>query len=152
MNRAMRRAADRAKPIEHKRVDLPKYLDEFTIFSDIERVLEKLGNGEIEHVGGKAVFMASNGEWCQIVPALNGWISVWKRYDAQFKLNHDVSALVRVCNKLNYNAPLTEAQVKAAKDTVDNQRRLFRRLNRDQLASVAKTEQIAIFLEDKAAA
>lgn len=144
----MRRAAAHAKPIEYQRMALPKILDEFAIFSDIDRIMQKLEHGEIEHANGRPIFLSATGEWCEVVPALNGWISVWKRYDQQFALQHDLSPLVRVCNKLNFNSPLTPAQVQAAKDTISAQRKLFKRLNRDEIASAARTEQTAILLED----
>lgn len=147
MNRAMRRAAERSKPTEYKRVLLPPILDEFTVFNDIERVLEKIEHGEIEHSGGKPVMMAADGHWYEIVPALNGWVSAWKRFDQQFQLSHDVGPLVRLCNCLNYGTPIQPSMVKAAKEVMNEQRRLFRLIPRDQLASAARTEQIRLFLE-----
>jgi len=147
MNRAMRRATARAKPIEFKQVPVPKWLDEFEIFDPIDRMLQKLENGEIEYHQGHAVFMAGNGEWCEVVPALNGWISVWKRFDQHFQLGHDLSAMVRLCNCLNYSQPLTEHQVAAARKVYKEQVRLFRTLPRDALASVTRTEQIRMLLE-----
>jgi hypothetical protein len=147
MNRAMRRAAARVKPIEFKQEPLPKWLDEFEIFDPIDRMLQKLENGEIEYHQGSAVFMAGSGEWCQVVPALNGWISVWKRFDQHFQLGHDLSPMVRLCNCLNYSQPLTEHQVAAARKVYKEQIRLFRTLPRDALASITRTEQIRMLLE-----
>lgn len=57
MNRAMRRAAARAKPLEYQRVDLPRHIDEFAVFGDIERVLEKIEHGEIEFSQGVPVML-----------------------------------------------------------------------------------------------
>ena len=150
MNRAMRRAASRAKPLEYQRVDLPRHLDELAVFGDIERVLEKIEHGEIEFSQGVPVMLASDGGWYEVIPALNGWISVWKAFDQKFQLGHDLSALVRLCNCLNYNQPLREDQVRAAKTVLTEQRRLFRTLPRDQIASAAKTEQIRMLMEDRA--
>jgi hypothetical protein len=120
MNRAMRRAAARAKPLEYQRVDLPRHLDELAVFGDIERVLEKIEHGEIEFSQGVPVMLASDGGWYEVIPALNGWISVWKAFDQKFQLGHDLSALVRLCNCLNYNQPLREDQVRAAKPSSPN--------------------------------
>jgi hypothetical protein len=142
MNRAMRRAAARAKPTEFEKVSVPKWLDEFEIFDPIDRMLQKLENGQIEFQQGAAVFMAGDGEWYEVVPALNGWISVWKRIDQHFQLGHDLSAMVRLCNCLNYGKPMTEHQVAAARRVYKEQLRLFRALPRDEIASVTLTEQI----------
>lgn len=146
MNRQMRRAADRAKPIEYQRVPLPRYLDEFTVFSDIERVLEKIEHGEIEHVNGKPVLLSSSGEWCEVVPALNGWISGWKLFDQKFNLNHDISPMVRICNCLNYGSPISQRQIEAAQETLRQERSLFRRIPRDEIASAARTKQIQLLM------
>lgn len=149
MNRAMRRIAERQKHYPApKRVDLPRYLDEFTVFSDIERVLEKIEHGEIEHANGVPVMMASNGNWYEVIPALNGWISAWKSFDAKFGLNHDLSALVRMSNCLHNLVPITDRQVRAARAVLDEQRKLFRRIPRDDIASAAKTEQIRLMMEN----
>lgn len=152
MNRAMRRAAARAKPIgPGKVVPLPKVFDEFAVFNDIDRVLEKIGNGEIEFANGVPVAMSSAGEWYEVIPALNGWISAWKRFNTQFNLNHDLSALVRLCNCLHYGTLVPQSLINSAKAVLAEERRLFKLIDRDALASAAKTEQIALLMEGKAA-
>lgn len=147
MNRAMRRAAANAKPIEYQRVPLPSLVDEFTVFNDIERVLQKIEHGEIEHSNGRPVMMAGDGGWYEIVPALNGWISAWKKFNTKFQLGHDVGTLVRLCNCLEYASPISHSLLKAAQEVLLEQRRLFRSIPRSELASAARTEQIRIFLE-----
>lgn len=152
MNRAMRRAALKAKPVDAgKVVPLPKWLDEFIVFDNIDRVFQKIGHGEIEFANGRPVMMAGDGHWYEVIPALNGWISAWKRFDRSLNLNHDLSPLVRLSNRLNYNSPISQHQLMSARAVLNEQRKLFRKLDRDDLESLAKTEQIALFLEDKAA-
>ncbi len=94
--------------------------------------------------------MVGTGEWTEVVPALNGWISAWKAFDQRFQLGHDLSPMVRLCNCLNYGTPLTPRQIQAARDVLKEQRRLFRTLPRDQIASAARTEQIRMYLEGAA--
>lgn len=148
MNRAMRRSAMKAKPVDAgKVVPLPKWLDEFIVFDNIDRVFQKIGHGEIEFANGRPVMMAGNGKWYEVIPALNGWISAWKRFDKSLNLNHDLSPLVRLSNQLNYYSPISLKQLSAARSVLKEQRALFRRLDRDSLASLAKTEQIALFME-----
>lgn len=146
MNRAQRRAAERAKPQEYRTVPLPKMLDEFTVFNDLERMLEKIEHGEIEHANGKPIMMASNGEWYEVVPALNGWISAWKMFDQKFQLHHDLSALVRLANCLDHGVLIQIGLLKSAKAVIAEQRRLFRLIPRDQIASAARTKQIALMM------
>lgn len=147
MNRQLRRIAARQKPLpEPRRVPIPKILDEYDVFTDVERLLDKIELGEMETVNGNFVMQYKDGEWYEVVPALNGWISAWKMFDQKFKLNHDVSPLVRLCNQLNYSSPITIRQLQEARATVMEERRLFRQIPRDDLASAAKTKQIALYM------
>lgn len=147
MNRQLRRIAAKQKYMPPpKRVELPKLLDEYEVFTDVERLLDKIELGEIEFVDNNPVMQYKDGEWYEIIPAMNGWISAWKMFDQKFKLNHDVSPLVRLCNQLNYNSPISMSQLQAARATVLEQRRLFRSLPRDEIASAARTKQIALYL------
>lgn len=147
MNRQLRRIAAKQKYYpEPKKVALPKILDEYDVFTDIERLLDKVELGEIEHINGNPVMQYKDGEWYEVVPAMNGWISAWKMFDQKFQLNHDVAPLVRLCNQLNYNSPITIKQLQEARAVVMEQRRLFRSLPRDEIASAAKTKQIALLM------
>lgn len=147
MNRQLRRIAARQKPLpEPRRVPIPKILDEYDVFTDVERLLDKIELGEMETVNGNFVMQYKDGEWYEVVPALNGWISAWKMFDQKFKLNHDVAPLVRLCNQLNYSSPITLKQLQEARATVMEERRLFRQIPRDDLASAAKTKQIALYM------
>ena len=147
MNRQLRRIAARQKPLpEPRRVPIPKILDEYDVFTDVERLLDKIELGEMETVNGNFVMQYKDGEWYEVVPALNGWISAWKMFDQKFRLNHDVAPLVRLCNQLNYSSPITLKQLQEARATVMEERRLFRQIPRDDLASAAKTKQIALYM------
>jgi len=149
-NRAMRRAAARAKPLDNKRVYIPRYLDKFTIFSDIERILEMLEHGAIEFEGDKPIFMSATGEICFVVPALDGWIGYWERVAKHFNLDdRSYSALITVKKRLKSGVLLQESHVSAAQICVAHQRDLYERLDRDVLASLARTERIALYLEMK---
>lgn len=146
MNRKERRAAAKGKRISYQRVELPRHLDEMIIFSDWERVLEKLEHGQIEFAEDKPVMLTAQGTWEEIVPAMRGWILTWIGFNAKFKLNHDVTPLDTVCRALYYNEMLTLEQVQAAKACLLEERKLFRTINRDEIASAARTEQIKMYL------
>ena len=151
MNRKERRAAARGKRITYERVLLPKHLDEMIIFSDWERVLEKLEHGQIEYrtnEDGKEVpvMLTAQGKWEEVVPAMRGWVLSWIGFNERFNLNHDVTPLDTVCRALYYDELLTMEQVKAAQACLMEERKLFRSIDRDALASAARTEQIKMYL------
>ena len=149
MNRQLRRIAARQKYLpEPKQVPIPKILDEYDVFTDVERLLDKIELGEMESVNGNIVMQYKDGEWYEVVPALNGWISAWKMFDQKFKLNHDVAPLVKICNQLNYNSPISVRQLQEARATVMEERKLFRSIPRDELASAARTKQIQLLIKD----
>lgn len=146
MNRKERREAARRRPVSYQRVALPRHLDEQIIFSDWERVLEKLEHGAIEYQGETPVMLTAQGKWEEIVPAMRGWILSWIGFSEKFNLNHDVTPLDTVCRALYYGKLLTLEQVKAAQTCLMEERKLFRTIDRDALASAARTEQIKMFL------
>jgi len=148
-NRAMRRAAARAKPVETERVELlPRYLDKFTVFSDIERIFEKLLHGEIETKQGKPIFTSAKGEICYVVPALEGWIGFWHRVAQKMGLDDKhYAAMDLVRKRLNSATPLQPEQVLAGIDCIARQRALYDKIDRDQLGSIARTHQIALYME-----
>ena len=148
MNRAMRRLAGRQKPIGPGQImPLPSLLDEWTVFNGVTTMLHKLASGEIEAINGKPVFRGEKGEWCEVCPALSGWISCWERFDRVLDLQLVQDPLAKLHNKLHYGTPLTHADIEAAQEVVSQQRKLFRKLDRSRLAELAKTEQIALYLE-----
>lgn len=148
MNRALRRAAARQKPLQPPKViELPGPLDEWSVFNNIHTILKKLEYGHIEHAGNKPVFLDETGKWFEICPALSGWISCWERVDRHYNLEIDQDPLAKLHNKLNYGMLLAYDDILAAMKVVDIQRSWFRKLPRAELRSLAKTEQIALFLE-----
>ena len=151
MNRKERRAAAKRKAVTYHRVALPQHLDEMIIFSDWERVLEKLEHGQIEYLKKEdgtevPVMLSSRGEWEEVVPAMRGWILSWIAFSERFNLGHDVTPLDDVCRSLYYNRMLTPEQIQKAKECLMEERKLFRKIDRDELASAARTEQIKMFL------
>lgn len=147
VNRAFRRLALRQKEYRDPvRVPIPALFDEFAVFDDIDRMLQKISHGEIEFCDGRPVMMAADGNYYEIVPALQGWISAWKAFIRKFSLDLDQDALIRLCNCLHYSVPIHRSLIKDAKAVVKDQRRLFRTIPRDLLASAARTEQIRLFL------
>jgi hypothetical protein len=131
MNRAMRRALKHGKqPRTDKLVPLPKMLDEFTIFNIPERILTKLRNGEIEAQQGRPVFIDNTGALQEVCPALEGWIFTWQKINDKLGLNLGMAPLRKLHNKL-------QACIRA----------IYRITDRQEIASIAREAQIAIYLE-----
>jgi len=149
MNRAQRRAMMRNKQrLAERFVPLPALLDEFTIFDMPQTILDKLRNGEIEAYQGRPVFRDNTGAICEICPALSGWIYTWQRINDELGLNINLDPLGRLHNKLQADMPLQLADIEAAETTLTTMRQVFRASDRRQIASIAKTAQIAILIEE----
>lgn len=149
MNRAMRRAAAKAKPMPPtKVVPLPALLDEFTVFDHIDTMLQKIGNGYIESVQGVPVFRDNEGKLNQVCPALQGWIETWQMINEKLNLVIPVQHLQSICNKLHYAMPITERDLKLATATNAYCKAVFRQ-RRKEITEVAKLAQFKILLESK---
>jgi hypothetical protein len=148
MNRAMRRALKHGKqPRTDKLVPLPKMLDEFTIFNIPERILTKLRNGEIEAQQGRPVFIDNTGALQEVCPALEGWIFTWQKINDKLGLNLGMAPLRKLHNKLQASMMLTEQDVTQAQAALDSIRAIYRITDRQEIASIAREAQIAIYLE-----
>jgi len=150
INRAQRRAMLRNKQkLSERLVPLPALLDEFTIFDMPQTIMEKLRNGEIEAYQGRPVFRDNTGTLCEICPALSGWIFTWQRINDELGLNINLEPLGKLHNKLQADMPLQPADVDAADATLKIMRQVFRASDRNRIASIAKTAQIAILIEER---
>lgn len=146
MNRAMRRAAAKAKPMPPpKVVSLPALLDEFTVFDHIDTMLMKIGNGYIESVQGVPVFRTNEGKLMQVCPALQGWIETWQMINEKLSLVIPVQHLQKVCNKLHYSTVITERDLNLAKATNAMCKAVFRQ-HRKEITEIAKLAQFKILL------
>ena len=133
----MRRIASKNTNRPIKRQFIPKYLDEFEQFDSIERVFQKLKNGEIEYQGEHPVILGLHGEYYAILPALDGWLSHWRLVAEGFNIDYDDANLVKLKNKLSVNMPLTLNQIENAYQVVQSQRAMFRTLPRDAIIKAA---------------
>lgn len=146
MNRAMRRAAAKAKPTPPpKVVPLPALLDEFTVFDHIDTMLMKIGNGYIESVQGVPVFRSNEGELTQVCPALQGWIETWQMINEKLGCEIPIKYLQTVCNKLHYSMPINQTDLMMATKTNAICKLEFRK-RRKEITEVAKLAQFKILL------
>jgi hypothetical protein len=139
MNREQRRLAKKLagrKPVIERRV-VPSAVDEWEQFDSIERMFQKLRNGEIEYEGNTIVIMGLKGEYYGVLAALEGWTEYWAEVADRNAIAYDDGALRRLAKSLEYNKPLNLGEVNAAYAVVEQQRQMFRTLPRRHIAQVA---------------
>lgn len=153
MNRAQRRQAERnvrrGKVYTERVVPLPALLDEFTVFDMPQSILDQLSNGSVDSVNNNPVFRDNTGQFCEVVPAMEGWIFTWKKIQQNMAEKLDLEPLQIVCNRLKYDMKLTMHHIHQAQEALDHCREFFRNGNRAEIASIAKTAQIQILIETK---
>lgn len=151
MNRALRRQAakDARRGITRTErvVPLPALLDEFTVFDMPQCILNQIANGAIDSIQGVPVFKDNTGTWCEVSPALEGWILTWKKINTELHLNLDLQALIALHKRLYHAMPITRELIGHALMCLDACRIAFRTNNRQEIVRIAKTAQIQIYLE-----
>ncbi len=152
MSRALRRQLERHQRRnicrKERVVSLPAMLDEFTVFDMPQTILDKISNGEIEAYQGRPVFRDNAGVLCEVCPALKGWIETWERINASLDLNINLRPLTIIHNKLDVSMLISKQQIDQAKTTLTEMRHAFRTNDRSKIASVAKTAQISMLMEN----
>lgn len=139
MNRQQRRQAKRMaghKPTQHRRI-LPLAMDMFEQFDTIERLFAQLKAGAVEVEGNQITIMGLHGERYAVLPALEGWVTYWHTLATRHGIPYDDTAMRKLAKSLEYDKPLQMAEVEAAYQVVELQRRMFRALPRRDVAAVA---------------
>ena len=119
----------------------------YMLFQPIYTAFERMEADAIESINGKAVFMAFDGSWCEVAPALIGWADCWERIGRNESLPFDGEPLRRLANKISYNVPLTQSDLKIGRAKIEETRQMFMALPVSSTKKHAQTEQIAIELE-----
>lgn len=147
-NRAMRRAARKAKRNEVVQVPEPKIIDKWRIFEATDRILQALESGEVTVKNNKPIFMGSTGEICYIVPALEGWVTYWNHAKTKLGLLEDTAAPFDAIRKrLAHDVILTPTMLEKAKAALAQQKQIYDTTNRDTLASIANDVRIKLYME-----
>lgn len=149
MNRAQRRAEKFRKTQHEVVVSLPPMIDEWTIFDCPDRIMQKLKNGEIESYQGRPIFVDNEGEWSDVCAALSGWIFTWQKIVDKLESSASLQGLQIIHNKLHVMMPITIQDLANAEACLNSLRQLFRKSDRQVIKEVAKTAQIAIYLDGK---
>lgn len=151
MNRVQRRQAEkdarRGITREVKSLPLPALLDEFAVFEFIEATLNKIKHSALDSIKGVPVFKDEHGEWCQIAPALDGWILAWQDIIDRQSLNIDLQPLQIISKRLAAGVVITHANVDKAFETLAQCRAVFKSTKRKDITKSAQTSLIKLYLE-----
>lgn len=150
MNRTQRRQAEKntRRGVTHTQrvVPLPALLDEFTVFDMPQSILDQLTNGCIDSIDDIPVFRDNTGQWCEIAPALEGWIYTWAKINDDLNLNLSLNNMVILANRLNIGELIGSNHIDNAKNELTACRLAFRKSDRQQIVQIAKNAQIQILL------
>lgn len=125
-------------------VNRPSLGDCYQVFSPIDEVFACLEQGEVNSINGVPVFKDRNGDWCEITPAVEGWISLWERLCRGEGYEFDAKALTKLVAKLRYDSPMTEQEVAEAKAVIEVTRSLYMKLPIEVTKHYAQIEEIEI--------
>ena len=145
LQRDQRRGIDRSEKI----VSLPALMDEFTIFDIPQTILDRISAGEIEAANGVPIFRDNTGAWCEVCPALDGWIFTWQRISDAMQLELDLQPLQKIHTKLDRNMPIFLEDITAGLHALLLTRLAFRENDRSRIAQLARDAQIAILAAEK---
>lgn len=126
-------------------VNLPRLDAVYMVFGPIYEVFDKIESGEIECDKGEPVFRDFKdyqGEWCELAPAIHGWVDCWDRLCAGEGIEFDSTPLKKVAVKLENGVPITIEEAQAGRRTVDLTKRIFMATPVDVIESYTKTELI----------
>lgn len=151
MNRTQRRQAERNQRrgivYSERIVPLPSLLDEFTVFDMPQSIIDQLTAGAIDAADGVPVFRDNTGSWCEVVPALQGWLFTWRKINIALNLGLSFYSFTLLSNRLNKGELIDAMHIINAALELRHCRHAFRTANRQQIVSLAKTAQIQILME-----
>lgn len=115
------------------------------VFYPLDRILHQIeANGTVDVIQGKAVFKeCMRGEWYEMSPAMEGIIQFHDLANLRHGLSADTSGISRLAKKLEYAAPLFEADIEAARRSIESCKREALRLTLDQAQDLLDTCRIS---------
>jgi hypothetical protein len=150
MNRNQRRQAQRDSnrgiSRQERIVPLPALLDEFTVFDMPQSIIDQLVNGAIDTADDVPVFRDNSGQWCEVLPALEGWLYTWRKINAELNLSLSFYYLTLMANRLAKGEMLHQRHIEHGAKELFDCRIAFRSADRKSIVSIAKTAQFQILL------
>lgn len=120
-----------------------RYTKEIDTFDTIDRLFLAMRNGELRWGPTGWLIMGISGEDMDVLSALHGWIDYWRQLADHVRADYDDTALRRLAKSLEYEKPMTMAEVDAAAVVVERQRKLYRAIphaTRKQIYHKVKAE------------
>ncbi len=116
------------------------------VFAPYYRLLNELREGEVTCVGDMPV-VEWKGELEYAAPVLHGFVAVWERVQRQRPCDIDLGPLTVLAHRIDGAGLLTEDEIRAARDSLDDCLRAYKRLPLELIASCANTEEIVVKME-----
>ncbi len=114
-------------------------------FAPISAFLDTLLTGEVPCTDdGAPVMIVWGGDLYEACPALDGWLSCWRRIVEGERLEIDLSPLTVVHDRLRDGEQLTVEMVEEARRCTDACRNAYSALPRERARSYSTTELIAV--------
>jgi len=137
------------KPNNHKVKKVPKWLDKFEQFDDIERLFQKLIHGQIEFdvKSDRPVMLSNKGHYFDVCSALDGWCIYWNSLAVKHGYDYDDHALVKLNNKLSNKIDLSFKDIQQAIETIDRQKKMFDLTPRHEVSYMARTVETRLLIE-----
>ena len=120
----------------------------YATFRPIRELVKQLRSGEVDTVKGVAVMPEWAGGMVEVCPALEGWVSCWKRIAEAEGLAVTATACERVAKALHYGKPMTEQEVEAFAAEVEAQAEIYGSLPLSVIRRHILTEQLAIQIDE----
>ncbi|WP_454751670.1 hypothetical protein [Cupriavidus necator] len=122
------------------------------VFSPLEAILRQIEwDGTVTtNAQGMPIFRDNNdGCWYATAPAIGGIIDAYQTHQLRSGREMPLDSLRQLANKLEYSSPLTEDDCAAVKRDVATLRRETMAMTIDYAASLVRTTQIKIELEQQ---
>ncbi len=113
----------------------------------MRNLMDMLKQGEVYEIDGRAVMrmpeideqFATRAEWCEIAPAIRGWIDCWGRLAPDLRLYH----MGLLADRLEADKPLTPRLVEQAREEFDATVARIPEIEDGRISSAIVTTQIA---------
>ena len=113
----------------------------------MRNLMDMLKQGEVYEIDGRAVMrmpevdeqFATRAEWCEIAPAIRGWIECWGRLAPDLRLYH----MAVLADRLEADKPLTPRLVEQARAEFDATVARIPEIEDGRISSAIVTTQIA---------
>ena len=121
----------------------------YAVFEPIETILTRMErDGTIDAASGVPVFCEHGaGGWYEVGPALEGVLQFHEIAASRYGMPCDLAGLQRVAKKLDVGAPIFEADIAAARASINSCKRQAMGLRQSQAIDIIDTVRISMALD-----